>query len=452
LKHSEIHAPAYPARRSSIKTEISPVFASFVPPPQRLVGALFGVLAFPVLAASPLGIADGEQSFDEILRTSGQSPIGFVQVNQDQPHQVQLDIYYDNLTKKLPWSNQSGKGTVAPLQLGPREAFVQSSDWRTLGKRILVPFDPSAGMLPGAIQETRFEFIKGPPGVQPLAPVPGARQVEIAEDGMLLLFIQREREQDGPARTDIFRFDPQNQGAFLPSGSYDTTLQGTVQASRSKGVIAQIDGDRVEILSNLGEARDSTPSGIGVRLGREGRVLAVCQADGVSFQPLDPDGKIQLEQVQRFGPLQGPVLDVVIAGRYALVQTSTVVYLVEWPTHSELWRQEYTRGKVTSVDLDVQFKAGDADVRSFVVAIGRLDISRMPGRSNGQHIWGAALGSVDVFLMGRHQEEDARLITTSSFRTERWTHEEPRARILERSHRVLVRSSDVVLTSSELEW
>jgi len=382
--------------------------------------------------ACPHGLIGSSPDYQEVLRSSATEPIDFVHIDLDHPKEVRLEVYYSELTKKVAWSSQQGTSVASPVQLGPGEAFVQSEDWRNLGLRRYVPFPPDALHPPGSIQSTEFAFFAGPPGAPALS-ASGAKLVQLSHDGRVLLYTTRAREQDGPALVELYQLDPQ--GSFQPSGSYRTSVHGATQAADAKGVIAQLDGDSLRVLTFSGEERARTKAGVGFQVAQNGRVLAVLEPKGVAFAELDANGN----RVPGSGAhlnLPAPALDVAFAERWALVRMRKGVRLVDWRSGAERWRRDYQDQAVASVDLDLH------PDEELIAAIGRIEVNQRPGRSHGQVSWGGAQGIVDVV-----DGDGTDLLRTFTFRTGRWSYDSPKVRILERSRRVIVRSDDVVYVS-----
>ena len=394
----------------------------------RSIGALGCALASSFLAGCP-PTGSGPSNYVEVLRTSPAEPIDLVHVKQLGAASLALEIYYSSSSKKEAWNTQQGSVPTTPTPLGPREDFVLSRDWMYLGVRSLVP--SAAGI------QTSFKFLTAPPGIQPPSAVRGAREILLSADAGQFLFIERQGESDGPATATGFRLDPQNQGFYQESGSYQTTDQGVVQLSQDGRLLAQADGGKLLILTSTGESRGTTSTGIGFTLAREGHVLAVREPNLVRFLPLEADGTPIPTQEQQMS-VPGTPLDVEIDKDWAVILTRGSVHLVEWRTGTQLWQRTITQGVAACADLVV----GPPKI---LVAIGRLQQQKAQKRNGATPQWGTALGHVDLVDANG---QDA--FPSHSFRTERWSFDEPRVRILTEALRVVVRTDDLVLVSKEL--
>ncbi len=369
-----------------------------------------------------------------IFSTTPDQPVEFLHVKQEDADRVVLEMYASDPLKKSVWDSQIGTTTASPAQLGPRQDYVLSSDWRRLGIRDLIP--PASGQPSGATDATQFTFLTGPPGAQNPPPVRGGREVALSDDGSVLLFTERAREFDGPANVEEFHLDPLN--IYASSGTYQTDSHGSAEMSRKGDVIVQLDHGTLQILTPNAELRGSTRAGIGYSLAKNGRVLAVREPHSVRFLQLDAGGAPVPGGEQVFA-VPAPPIDVVIAERWAVITTRTTVQFVEWPTGTEIWRRNVTEGVVASADLYL------GPSGKFLIPIGRLKAQKAADRGNGSVQWGAGQGFVDLV-----DAQNREVLPTHVFRTQRWTFDSPRVRILERCRRVVVRSGDAVLISETL--
>jgi hypothetical protein len=385
-----------------------------------------------VLASATCAYAQAPLGFERVVQAPPEAAIEFVHIEREQGG-LRLGVF-THRRQLVSWDPVQGSTGDALLQLGSREWFFRSADARRLGIRAFQSRTPQPGDPPGTTLETSLVLPKGPAQVS-ASILLGPQTVRVSDDATTLLIAPVRGDGPVPVRVAILRLDNASPRAYASVGGYDVRRPGRVQMSRSGEVIAQQDGAQVRLLDGLGQELASMSAGIGFHLAPRGNVLAVRHPDRVEIRRLRggvPDPASLPASVS----VSSPPLGVAFAGGHALVRSRDELVLLEWSSGTEVWRRTSPGGTYVSADLR------PIDGARPWAAAGRLRVGSPPHRSGGAFVPGRARAFVEVL-----DESGQLAFRVHEFPVRRWTHEEPRVRLVDDARRVLVRTGDVVLLS-----